>query len=322
MKFLSIIIAAMLALTTSQAWAQGFVVNRILVKINNSIITQYDLEERLRPLMEKVKGRVLSESDERQLAALRKRAVSDMINDILIEQEAQKYGVEVTDDILDDEIERVKKEQGLDDEAFAAQVAADGFKMEEFRERLRRIITQQEIVGQMVNKKVLVTDSEIEEEYTARKDDYVLDKMVEVAVIVLPVDVSAVEVKTRIEDGEMSFAEAVEKYSVGPAADSGGSIGEMKWDDLAEEWREALRGVPQGGLSNPLIIQEKEALLSPLKVAEDTLVPLDDVRDDLYRELMASKRQKIFTEYFDNLRESAVIIYMDKELMPDNGVAQ
>lgn len=322
MKFLSIIIAALFVISSSLAWAQGTVINRILVKVNNSIITQYDLDERLRPVLDKIKGRVLSAAEERQLADLRKKVVGDMISDILIEQEAQKYGVEVGEDVLDDEIERVKKENQLDDEAFEAQVAADGLTMEDFRERLRRIITEQEIVGQMVNKKVLVTDSEIQAEYEARRDDYTLDKMVEVAIIILPMDVSAVEVKTRIEDGEMSFAEAVSKYSVGPAADSGGSIGQMKWADLAEDWRNSLRGVPEGGLSEPLTIQGGEALLSPVTVSENAVVPLEDVRDDLYRELMAKKRETIFTDYFSKLRESAVIIYMDEELMPDNGVAQ
>ena len=66
-------------------------------------------------------------------------------------------------------------------------------------------------------------------------------------------------------------------------------------------------------------IQGQEALLSPLKVSEDALVPLEDVRDDLYRQLTQEKREKAFTEYFDQLEESAVIIYMEKSMKPDDG---
>jgi peptidyl-prolyl cis-trans isomerase SurA len=52
------------------------------------------------------------------------------------------------------------------------------------------------------------------------------------------------------------------------------------------------------------------------------MVPLKDVRDDIYKELMQKKRETIFTDYFDKLKQSAVIIYMDDSLKPDNGVSQ
>ena len=319
MKFISLLIIALLAMPTGYAWATGQVVNRILVKINNNIITQYDLDEKLEPIMAQVKGRQLSASEERQLAELRKRALADMVNDILIQQEVEKYNIVVTDEDVDKEVERIKQEQQLDDEGFAAAVGRDGFTVEVFRERLKKMMQKKEIVGHMVNKKVLVTDSEIEAEYEARKELYTLDKMVEVAVLILPSDVSAVEVKKRIADGELTFAEAVTKYSVGPAVESGGSLGAMKYADLAEEWRQAIVDVPEGGVSEPLYLQGQEALLSPLKISDDSLVPLEDVRDALYQELMQKKREEAFTEYFDKLKEGAVIIYMDESMKTDHG---
>jgi peptidyl-prolyl cis-trans isomerase SurA len=114
----------------------------------------------------------------------------------------------------------------------------------------------------------------------------------------------------------------VAKYSVGPGKDSGGSIGELNWDDLADEWKSSLDGVAQGGVSSPLTIQGHQALLSPIKINDDRMVPLEDVRDDIYKELMEKKRETVFTDYFEKLKKSAVIIYMDDSLKPDNGVSQ
>ncbi len=107
--------------------------------------------------------------------------------------------------------------------------------------------------------------------------------MVELAIILLPSDVAAKEVKKRIEDGEYTFAEAVEKYSVGPGKDKGGSIGEVDWSDLADDWRASIEGVPAGGVGLPIIVQEKEALLSPVKIVDDRLVPLEEVRDSILK---------------------------------------
>lgn len=319
MKVLSLLIIALLAMPSAQAWATGQVINRILVKINNNIITQYDLDEKLQPILVKIKDRQLSADEKAQLADLRKRALADMVNDVLIQQEVELYGIVITDEAVDKEIDRVKQERKLDNAGFEAAVAQDGLTVDDFRERLKEMMEKQEIVSHKVSKKVLVTDSEIEAEYAARKDEYSLDKTVEVAVCILPVDVSAVEVRARIADGEMTFAEAVTKYSVGPAVESGGSLGEMKYADLAEEWKEALVGVPEGGVSEPLTLQGQDALLSPLKISEDALVPLEEVRDEIFRQLMQEKREQAFTEYFDQLKESAVIIYMDESMKPDDG---
>lgn len=163
----------------------------------------------------------------------------------------------------------------------------------------------------MVHSKVLVTDSEILEEYEAKRGDYLLDKMVELAIIMLPPEVAALEVKKRIEDEEMTFAEAAQKYSVGPGKEKGGVIGEVEWADLADDWKASIEGVKQGGVSSPIMVQGKESLLSPIKIAEDRLVPLEEVRDGIFERLMDTKREKIFDEYFNKLKDKALIVYMD-----------
>ncbi len=312
----------MLLVCPLTAWSEDVVVDRILVKINDSIVTQYDLDQELKPLYQQIKDRQLSPKEQAQVQEMKRKALDGLVNDVLIQQEVNRFSILISDDILDKEIERVRNERGLTLEEFEEVVAKDGLSMEEFRTRLKKLLEKQELIGHMVTNKVVVTDSEIQEAYDARKDDYSMGKMVELAIILLPSDVSAVEVKERIANGEMTFAEAVAKYSVGPGKDSGGSIGDLSWDDLADEWTVALQGVAQGGVSAPLIIQEHEALLSPVKIAEDRMVPLEDVRNDLFRELMQKKQETVFTDYFEKLKNSSVIIYMDDSFKPDNGVTQ
>ena len=321
-KVLSVLLGAMLLICPLSAQAKEGVVDRILVKINDSIITQYDLDQEMKPVYDKIKDRKLNAKEQAQLQQLRKQALDNLINDILIQQEINRFSIDVSEENLDKEIERVRNERGLSLEEFEKVVAEDGLSMEEFRARLKKLLEKQELIGHMVNSKVVVTDSEIQEEYDSRKDDYSMGKMVELAIILLPSDISPVEVRERISDGEMTFADAVAKYSVGPGKDSGGSIGELSWQDLADDWKSALDGVAQGGVSEPLTIQDHQALLSPIKINDDRMVPLQDVRDDIYKELMQKKRETVFTDYFEKLKKSAVIIYMDDSLKPDNGVTQ
>lgn len=307
--FLFILLAFLLFPVHSKA--QDGIYDRILVKVNTDIITQYDLDEEMRPILASVKGRQLTQAEQKQLADLRRQTLERMVNDLLMKQEIKQYQIEVSDSVVDQEISRMREERGLSAEEFEEAVKRDGLAMQEFRSKLRGIIEKQELLGYMVHSKVVVTDTEIQTEYDARRDNYVLDKMATLAIIMLPADVSAIEVKKRIEDGEMTFAEAVEKYSVGPGKDSGGVIGEVNWADLADDWRQSIEGVKQGGVGEPLQVRGHTALLSPVSVASDRLVPLEEVRDSIFERLMEAKRETIFDEYFEKLKQSSVIIYMD-----------
>ncbi|EGB13581.1 SurA domain-containing protein [Pseudodesulfovibrio mercurii] len=321
-KVVSLLLGAMLLICPLTAQAEDVVVDRILVKINDSIVTQYDLDQEMKPVYDQIKDRKLTAREQTQLEGLRRQALDKLVNDVLIQQEIKRFSVEVSDENIDKEIERVRTERKLTLEEFQQMVAQDGLSMEEFRSRLKKLLEKQELIGHMVNSKVVVTDSEIQQEYEARKDDYSMGKMVELAIILLPSEVSPVEVRERITSGEMTFAEAVAKYSVGPGKESGGSIGELSWEDLADDWQNALKGVSVGGVSTPLTIQNHQALLSPVKINEDRIVPLEDVRDDIYKDLMQKKRETVFTDYFNKLKQSAVIIYMDDAPKTDNGVTQ
>ncbi len=310
-RFLSLSVWALILLFPAIGQAEEVVFDSILVKINDSIITQYDLDEEMKPIYEKLKGRTLSPKEKEQLAQLQKQTLDRMVNDKLMEVEILRYEIVVTDEIVDQEIKRVTEEQGMTSEEFNAQLKKDGETIESFRGKVKALIEKQELLGYMVHSKVLVTDTEIQEEYEARRDDYVLEKLVELAIIMLPPDVASLEVKKRIEDGEISFAEAAQKYSVGPGKENGGAIGEVEWSDLADDWKVSIEGVEPGGVSSPITVQGKESLLSPVKIMEDRLVPLEEVKDAIFERLMETKREKLFDEYFAKLKESAVIVYMD-----------
>lgn len=321
-RFVSLLVVAILFIPMNSVWAKEVVYDRILVKINDNIITQYDLDEKMKPILMKVKDRQLSETEKKQIEQLRKQSLENMVSDELLAQEVIKYGIVISDETIDKEIATVKEQRGLSDEEFLDMIKQDGLTIEEFRQMLTKMIQKQELLGYMVHSKVLVTDTEIQKEYEARRDDYLLEKMVDLAIILLPSDISAVEVGKRIDDGELTFAQAAEKFSIGPGKDQGGSIGEVNWSDLADDWKEAITGVEDGGVGTPLVVQGKEALLSPVKTVEDRLVPLEEVKDGIFEQLMQKKRETVFNEYFEKLKQSSVIIYMEESAMPEIGVSQ
>lgn len=305
-----LIIFGILFLYCLPAAADEYVANRIIVAVNGQIITEYDLDERVQTVLERYK-QAGQEPGQGELNSIRKKLLESMIEDMLFAQEIEKYGITVDDKTVQNEIDTVKSHNHLDDAAFKAQLAKEGLDLEALRKQIRTNIERQKLLSGMVSRKVIVTDTETKEAYEARKQEYYTGGGVHLAVIMVPENISAEEVKQKIDDGELTFEEAALQYSDGPGVESGGDLGEMSWSSLDDDWRAALRGMKDGDIKGPVEINGAPVIIRLLGNSEGTYVPFEEVKDSIYMELLKEKRKKVYDEYLEGLKEKAMIRYMD-----------
>ncbi len=291
------------------AQAADTVLDSIVVTVNGKIITRYELEERLRPVHEQLRGRTLGPDELRQVSMLRSQALEQMIDDILILQDAERYKLKVTDVEVDEQIKVFREKRKLDDAEFKKQLDLLRITLDEFKRNMRRDIIKHRLIGGVVTSKVVVTDTEVEQQYNARKAEYSKDSMVQLALILLPAGKSATELKAAIESGQMTFAQAADKFTQGPGAGHGGDIGFIAWKDLAPGWGEVLRGLKPGQVAEPIRVQDFEGLLQVVSTKEGEEIPLEAVRDQIYNSLHEGKFEKVFQDYMKKQREKAVIEY-------------
>jgi peptidyl-prolyl cis-trans isomerase SurA len=291
------------------AQADDIVVDGIVATVNGKIITRYELEAQMRPVYEQIRGRVLSADEQRQVETYRRQALDRMIDDQLILQDAERYKLKISDVEVADQIKDFREKRQLSDEEFKKQLEKQHMSYADFERNMRRDLIKHRLIGGLVTSKVVVTDTEVQQEYEARKSEFSKDSSVQLALILLPAGVSAQELKANIEAGQMTFAQAAEKYSTGPGAKQGGDIGFIAWKDMAPEWSEALRGLKPGQISQPVRIQDFDALLQVVKINEGEELPLDAVREQIYNSLHEGKFEKVFKDYLEKLRGKAVIEY-------------
>lgn len=291
------------------AQAEDLVVDSIEATVNGKIITHYELEAQMRPVYEQIRGRVLSADEQRQVAALRRQTLDRMIDDQLILQDADRYKLKVTDLEVAEQIKDFRAKRQLSDEEFKKQLEKQRMSYADFERNMRRDLIKHRLIGGLVTSKVVVTDTEVQQEYNARKSEFSKDSSVQLALILLPVGMSAQELKASIEAGQMTFAQAADKYSTGPGAKQGGDIGIIDWKDMAPEWSDALRGLKPGQISQPVRIQDFDGLLQVVKINEGEELPLEAVREQIYNSLHEGKFEKVFKDYLDKLRGKAVIEY-------------
>lgn len=282
-------------------------VDRIVAVVNGQVITLYDLNLRLKPVLDQYQGKEMGPEEKQRLQAMRRQVMEQMIADKLITEEAERMGIQVSDAELDEEVAKYKQNNGLTDEQFEQQLTIQGLTLQEFKEKIGKDIVKHRLLSFMVRNKVLVSDEEIEKVYESENTGADKGRTVHLALILFPPSMSGVDVRNRIESGEMTFAEAAKRYTQGPGADSGGDLGDLTWSDLAQTWRDELENIKPGGMSQLFDVNGQEALLLLVGVKEGDKASLAEVRDRIYEKLYNEKLDVVFRDYLEKLREKAII---------------
>jgi len=293
----------------SAALADDLVVDGVVAVVNGKIITKYEYDERLRPIYEQTRGRQLSTDELGQIATLRRKILEQLVDDLLLQQEAERYKLMVTDAEVEEQIKQFIAKRNISLDEFNRQLALQRLTRAEFANNMRRDMVRHRLIGGAVSNKVVVTDSEIEQVYKERKAEFSKDSMIQLGIILIPSGMSPAELKAEIESGRMTFAEAANRYSQGPGVGNGGDIGFIAWKDLAPEWNAALAGLKPGQVTQPVRVQDYTGLLQVISLKDGEELALDSVREQIYQSLHEAKFEKVFQEYMQRLREKAVVDY-------------
>lgn len=169
-----------------------------------------------------------------------------------------------------------------------------------------------------------VSASEIEERYEQVRDQrYTGEGRVEARHILISVDGDASEeqveqareraqeVRQRLRDGE-SFSELAEEYSddVGSAS-QGGDLGRVRRGDMVEPFEDALFSLDEGEISEPVRTDFGFHIIQATTMERSEPTPLEEVRDELRREIA---RERVSTDYVEAVNRLDQLAYD----MPDS----
>jgi peptidyl-prolyl cis-trans isomerase SurA len=284
--------------------AMGFahgaqVVDRIVAVVNGEIITYLEVLERSRLVAGESSGQT-------SVDALMPRVLESMIDDLIIRQEAARLKIEVADSEVENEIRQFKARRRLSDDEFVRSLRLQGMTPEQFKEQSRQDIVKNRMIGYMVRRKVVVTQEEIDAYLQRHQAELGVERTVDMQLLVSGDADSADFARKAVAEGEVSFDEAVERYSVGPKANNG-VMTDVRWREMDIPWREALRDMNVGDVSRPFLVQGRWVVLKLLDrkdgERQDKAVMEEEAREAILR----PKLEERFKEYMAGLRAKAVI---------------
>jgi peptidyl-prolyl cis-trans isomerase SurA len=226
-------------------------------------------------------GVVLKSQFEKQLASIRKRAQEqdmqlppdDVLNEQVLErlivteiqmQRADRIGLaeQISDQYINSSIQRIADQNGVEFQEMPALLAKDGVDYAEFRESLREELTINELKGIEVMRSIRVSEREIEQCIIDLETNVVVNSDWEVSHILLTIPESAnADVVTAIEQSaddiyarlqdSADFRELAARYSEGPSALEGGSLGWLNGQQIPSIFTDVLQDMKAGDVTEP-----------------------------------------------------------------------
>lgn len=234
--------------------------DRIVAVVDQTVITERDLESRIATVTAQLKKQGTELPDE---ALLRKQILERLISDTLQIQYAAQTGLKVEDSQLDKTIERIADQNNLTLTEFSEALARDGISMRKFRADIRNEITLARLREREVEGRVNVTESEVDNYLTNQSNSgESLDEFEISHILIRTPEEGATEdiqkAKARVEDAlkalsaGMSFAKVSASYSDAPNALEGGNLGWKKGSQMPNLFLEALKNMQVGEVSEPI----------------------------------------------------------------------
>ena len=233
-------------------------INKALVIVNESIITQADLDQQMSiaRLEFSASGRA-PPSD----SVLASQILEEMIVDNLLLDVAQRFGISTTSSQVNYALSVIAKQNQLSGAQFKALIEENGVRFENYRTDLRRQLTIRQLVNSRLGRTINISSQEI--------DDYLLqnpyeiderDDKFELAQILISIPASATEEtlltleKTANEIYQslmsgLSFDDAIKRYLPREVDRQNAFLGLRSRSQLPQIFIDALDSVEIGGVS-------------------------------------------------------------------------
>ncbi len=231
-------------------------IDRIVAVVNNDVITQFELNDRMRVVQRQLQAQGISLPPQ---ATLEKQLLERMINEKIQLQFAAETGIRVDDTMLDRALQRIAEGNHMSLDAFRAAIDKD-MSFAKFREDIRNEIIISRLKEREADNRTTVSDSEVEHYFATQAAKPGGDTEYNIAHILIqvPEQASAEQIQARKARAEQALAEIKKgtnfgqvsaSFSDAPNALQGGDLGWRAASRLPQLFNDALNNLQVGEVS-------------------------------------------------------------------------
>lgn len=293
------------------------VLEEIVARVNNDIITRSDLEQSRRLLRQELSQRYSGAELEQKYKEQEANLLRDLIDQNLLVQRGTDMGLSVEAEVIK-RLDSIRQEMGLQTmEELERAVAAQGVNFEDYRQQLRDQILTQRVIQREVAGRVMVDSEKVRHYYLQHRKELARPERYRLREILVSTDgrpgsasdareERVREILAKIRKGE-DFAELARTYSDAPTAADGGELGYFAKDKLAPAIREVVEKLREGGVSDPLPTRDGWLILQLVEHIPAGIPPFEEIEGELTQRLYFDEVQPALREFLSDLRREAYV---------------
>ena len=300
----------------------GRVVEEIIARVNNEIITKSEYDKSLASAEDDAKQECENRCTPQQLTTAtderKKSALRDLIDQALLVQRGKDMSISVETDVIK-QLDQIRIQNKLPDmDALEKAVTSQGLNWEDFKNNIRSHLITQKVIGQEVGSHINIPESESKKFYEEHKAEFIGPESVALREIVVSTDgkkeadlpdlkKKAETARKRVDDGE-DFSEIAKRMSDGTTKEQGGYLGIYKRGELAKPIEDKVFSMKKNGLTDVLETKQGFLILQVLEHYDEGQQSFDKVKEKIMNQLYETRMQPALRDYLKTLREQSYVV--------------
>jgi peptidyl-prolyl cis-trans isomerase SurA len=301
---------------------EGKVVEEIIARVNNEIITKSELDKARQSAAdgarEECNGRCTPEQLQVAVEDSQKTALRDLIDQSLLAQRGKDMDINVEPDVVK-QLDQIRQKNNLKDlDELEKAVTAQGLNWEDFKNTIKNRILTQEVIRREVGSHINITHDEEMKFYEDHKKDFVRPEQVALSAIEIKTEgkkeseipelkAKAQKLHDRVKEGE-DFGELAKRFSDGATAQQGGFLGQYKRGELSKELEDTVFKMDRNQLTDVIETKQGFLILKVMEHYQEGEQTFDKVENEIQDHIYQERMEPALREYLKTLREQSYVV--------------
>jgi peptidyl-prolyl cis-trans isomerase SurA len=309
----------LLALLLPAGLSADTVVEEIIARVNNQIITRTQFQREQQQIREEAQKENAQQADQ-VVADQQKDILRGLIDRQLLLDKGKELGITADTELIKrlDDMRKQMNLGSMDDLEKAAE--AQGVSFEDFKQNMRTEIITQQVIQREVGGHINVTKEEEQKFYNEHKSQMERKEQVRLSEILVSTEQAGDDpqkidaAKAKAEDllkqirAGASFEDIAKKNSNGATAAQGGDLGEpFERGKLAKQLEDLTFGMKKGDVSDVIRTKQGFVILKVTEHQQAGIPAFNDIENRVQEAVYMQKMQPALREYLKRLREEAFI---------------
>ncbi len=300
-------------------------VNRIVLRINNEIVTLHDYEQRRAGDIARILADSrLSPSDRQELIEKAGReAMSNLFGEMLLVSYADQHGIRIGERDVDEAVQQMMEQRDISSRRELEEaLAASNMTYDELRTSVTRELIWNQVIGREVRSRIDIGDEEVRAYYRNNPESFQeQEKRWLQEVIVLEssgladaeLQRLAQEISGRLAAGE-DLATVADAYGEQESVTDVIDLGWLNADEIGEDLSEVAWSLESGAYSSPIAARGGYHILHVVEVQEAKMMQFQEVEERILGYLRSQEFNRELRSFMAEIEQQA---YVRENLPPE-----